>query len=392
MRSRTLRVLMVAACPLPWPRGTPIRIHRMAEALSAHGLDVTVLTYPLGDLSSPTRYRLRRVALGAALAGAPGPSLKKLLYLDPLLGREIARLLRREDFDVIHAHHYEGLIAALAARRLARRLPLIYDAHTLLATELPQYRLRLPRVTLASVGIAIDRWLPRRADRIIAVTERMRAWFITDAGIPAERVALIPNGVEHEHFDAPLPPAASASPLRVTFAGNLAGYQRIDLLLEAFARIRRRRNDAELVFVTDSDVTPLLAAGERLGIADSMRTVQADYATLPARLAESAVLANPRTQCDGLPQKLLNYMAAGRPVVSFAGSAAILEHERTGLVVPDGDTSAFADAVLRLADDPALAGRLAAAAKRSVVARHGWQHVAAQVADVYEAMLARSGR
>ena len=50
------------------------------------------------------------------------------------------------------------------------------------------------------------------------------------------------------------------------------------------------------------------------------------------------IALNPRVDCDGLPVKLLNYMATGRAIVSFAGSAEILEHEQTGLVVPSGDT------------------------------------------------------
>ena len=56
--------------------------------------------------------------------------------------------------------------------------------------------------------------------------------------------------------------------------------------------------------------------------------------------------------CDGIPQKLLNYMAAGKGIVCSAGSAKLLEHERTGLIVPNGDVDAFAAAIVRLAADP----------------------------------------
>lgn len=394
-----MRILMVAACPLPWPRGTPIRVHRMAEALSGHGHDVTVVTYPLGELSTPPAYRVQRIANGTAMAGGPGPTMKKLLYLDPLLCREVARTLRRGSFDIVHAHHYEGLVAALTARAAAARVPLVYDAHTLLASELPQYRLRIPQRLLGAVGVALDRGLPRRADHIIAVTERMQGWFTGAAHIAPHRVSLIPNGVEYEHFRptaVPAEPGAvttaiwdrpSAPVPRILFAGNLAEYQGIALLLDAFVRVRQSRRDAELVFVTGSDTTALRIEADRLTLGGSVRTLADDYARLPGRLAAADVLVNPRIRCDGLPQKLLNYMAAGRPIVSFAGSSTILEHDETALIVPDGDTGAFAAAVLRLLDDPGLGRRLADAARRQVIASHGWTQVAERVTSVYETVL-----
>jgi glycosyltransferase involved in cell wall biosynthesis len=392
-----LQVLMVAACPLPWPRGTPIRVHRMAEALSASGHAVTVVTYPLGD-STAVPYEIVRVAQHAAMAGGPGPSVRKLLHLDPLLYRAVTTQIDSGAFDVIHAHHYEGLLVSLAARTVTRSLPLVYDAHTLLATELPQYRIPLPGRMLAGLGAQLDRRLPGRADHIIAVSRRMRDWFLNGGGVAADRISLVPNGVEHEHFR----PASQASSDRVgaepdrtgaqiVFAGNLAEYQGLPLLLEAFARVRQVRADARLRIVTGSDPRPLYDDIARLGLDQAVSFAADDYALLPARLAAADVLVNPRINCDGLPQKLLNYMAAGRPIVSFAGSAALLEHDHTGLVVPDADTAAFADAVLRLLDDIPLGERLGAAARQQVVDTHGWQNVAVQVTAVYESVVARRG-
>lgn len=393
-----MRVLMVAACPLPWPRGTPIRIHRMAEALSTHGHDVVVMTYPLGSPDGAPPYHVRRVAPGLRMSADPGPSLRKLLVLDPLLTRALARALRHEHFDVIHAHHYEGLLAALVARRIARSaVPLVYDSHTLLNSELQHYRLPVPRGALRALGLSLDRRLPPRADHVIAVTRRMQDWFTTAGRITPARVSLISNGVESDHFD---PGAAAANGLgkeqaagsvvrrSLVFSGNLAGYQGIQLLLDAFARVRAVREDVELVFVTGSDTAPARAAASRAGVADRVRFLADDYALLPARLAAADVLVNPRVDADGVPQKLLNYMAAGRPIVSFAGTAAVLAHDVTALVVDDDDSAAFAAAILRLLDDAALGARLGAAARREAVSAHGWGQVAQRVGAVYESVLA----
>lgn len=380
---------MVAACPLPWARGTPIRIHRMAEALARRGLDIEVATYPLGDETQAVPYRIHRVAPGfRRLDPKPGPSAAKLLYLDPLLVMKLRSLLREREFDVVHAHHYEGLIAALIAGRLSRRLPLVYDAHTLLESELPFYRLLPPSGLMASVGRFLDRRVPPAADRVIAVSEQIRNRLLADARISAGRISVIPNGVEADHFDKrDCPAATDGTRPRVVFAGNLAGYQGIDLLVEAFSRVLEAVPHARLHFLTHSaprEVMPLVRAA---GVAHAVEFSNPGYAELPDRLASADVLVNPRVNCDGIPQKLLNYMASGRPIVSFDSSAQLLEHETDALVAADGDTRAFADAVLRLLREPALGRALGEAARSKVAAGHSWERVAERVEAVYRSMV-----
>jgi glycosyltransferase involved in cell wall biosynthesis len=86
--------------------------------------------------------------------------------------------------------------------------------------------------------------------------------------------------------------------------------------------------------------------------------------------------------------KLLNYMAAAAPIVSFDGSAVHLEHERTGLRVADGDTVAMADAIERLLDDRILARRLGDAARAQVQRDFSWDGVAGRVEQVYREAIA----
>jgi glycosyltransferase involved in cell wall biosynthesis len=101
------------------------------------------------------------------------------------------------------------------------------------------------------------------------------------------------------------------------------------------------------------------------------------FSDLPPLLASADIAANPRVVCPGIPQKLLNYMAAALPTVSFEGSSAILVHEQTGLVVPNGDIDGFAAAITRLADASELRLRLGSAAQELVKAKFRWERVAA---------------
>jgi glycosyltransferase involved in cell wall biosynthesis len=373
---------MVAACPFPWPRGTPIRVHRMAEALGRRGHDVHVVAYHLGEATPTPHMTVHRIAGPKVYTHtAPGPTVTKLALLDPLLTRKLHALLRAQRFDVIHAHHYEGLLCGLLARR-RRRLPLVFDAHTLLESELPSYS-AIGRGLMRRIGRAFDRSLPPRADHVIAVSEELRRGLVRFERIPDSQLSVISNGVEADHFRRD-----TANPTRVVaFAGNLAPYQRLDLLLQAFALVLHQEPAARLRFLTDGDFTPLRALAERLGVMSSIEVTAVDYAALPEQLRAATVLANPRLVCSGVPQKLLNYMASATPVVSFASSAKMLEHEKSGLIVSDSDIPGFAAAIIRLMRDPKLAAHLGERARAIVTDEYSWDHIATRVERVYARLL-----
>jgi len=379
-----LRVAMVAACPFPWPRGTPIRIQCIAEAVALRGHSVHVVTYHLGEALPNYPFQVHRIRdVPAYRRTAPGPTVRKLFQLDLMLARLLRRLHHEHRFDVVHAHHYEGLL--VAAHGL-RGTPIVYDAHTLLAGELPTYRLGLPRWLIQAVAPHLDRHLPRRANRIIAVSERIRSALVALGAAAPECLHLIPNGVECERF--PVERGITPDGRRVIFTGNLAPYQGVDLLLKAFARLRGRRPDVRLMIVTDSSFAPFEALAQQLGVRDAVDLCQVSFPQQPALLAAAAVAVNPRVHCDGIPQKLLNYMAAGMPIATFEGSGGPVRHEVTGLRVPNGDTAAMADAMERLLTDRELARKLGDAAREQARRDFSWTQVAARVEDVYREVIA----
>jgi glycosyltransferase involved in cell wall biosynthesis len=125
------------------------------------------------------------------------------------------------------------------------------------------------------------------------------------------------------------------------------------------------------------------------GIEENTSIVNVEFDELPGMLVQSDVLLNPRTRCAGIPQKLLNYMAAGRPIVSFAGSAKFLSDRVDALVVENGDVQSFADAMLELAQNRELARVLSNAALNLLLERYCWDSVARQTDMVYRDTLAR---
>lgn len=384
------RVAMIAACPFPAARGTPIRVLRLAEALVRRGHDVHVVTYHLGEGAPDASIAVHRIArVPTYRRYEPGPTWQKLLLLDPLLARRTAALLRSQPIDVIHAHHAEGLLVGLMARGL-RRLPIVYDVHTILESELPQYPLGIGRRALARAGRTLDLRLPRYADGVLAAHDDIRRRLVAADPALEERIAVGTNGVEMERFATDPSEQVGGRPSGRTliYAGNLAAYQGIDLMLRAFAQLLKRQRDVRLRIVGNSPFTPYAQLAADLGIQQAIDLVPARFEDIPRQLTDAAVALNPRVDCDGVPQKLLNYMAAGAPIVSFRSSAKHLSHGELGWVVDDGDVAAFADGIERLLADSALAARLGANARSYARATLTWERTAEQAEGVYRRVVA----
>jgi len=376
------RIAMVAACPMPARRGTPLRVERLSEALAARGHHVELITYHIADGPQPLGFPVHRIFRHPVYWRMPvGPSFRKLALYDPVLAWKLSRVLTARQFDIVHAHHVEGLLVALAAR-LRHEMPLVYDAHTMLSAELPSYSPGPTRSAFGAVGSWLDGALPRRADHVVAVTPDIRDRLVRAHGLNAGRISVVTNGVETARFRVDSPPPRDGL-TRLLYSGTLAQYQDINLLLEAFARARQVRQDLRLCLSASSSFEPYEAAARRLGVRESIDLLADRFGELPLRLATAAIAVLPRTSCPGIPQKLLNYMAAGKAIVASAGSAKVLEHDRTGLVVANGDVNGFADALLRLAANPALGEELGRRAREMVEREFSWEKAAEKMESVY---------
>jgi glycosyltransferase involved in cell wall biosynthesis len=359
--------------------------------MAARGHRVHVVTYHYGSgevAPELTIHRIRRIGLYHRLA--PGPTYVKLGLLDPLLMIKLRQVLRRHTIDVIHAHHFEGLLLAQIAR-VGLGIPLVFDAHTLLMSELPLYRLGLPLRVKRFIATAFDRHLPVMGDHVVTVTERIRDRLLELQALPAGKVSVIRNGADLHLFtgtSSRKTGSGTASPTLI-FTGNLAPYQGIELMLRAFRKVLDRRSDVRLKIVSNSSFDRYGALARELGIHNAIDLLQVPFEEIPRQLAEATVAVNPRTDCDGIPVKLLNYMAAGKPVVSFAGSAPGIRHGETGWLVADGDVEGFAEGALTLMGNPGLADALGSGARRFVEAHHSWDRSAEMLEDIFRRLIAR---
>jgi glycosyltransferase involved in cell wall biosynthesis len=390
MRQR-FKIAMVAACPFPYPRGTPIRILRMAEALAHRGHEVHVVTYHLGEKLQRTPFSLYRIRdVKTYRKYSPGPTYQKLLVLDTLLMLKLFQVLNDHEIELIHAHHYEGLVVASLVRRRTKH-PIIYDAHTLLRSELPFYPIGLPQIFKRAFGLYIDRRLPKLADHIISVTSGIRDKLIALSGISEERISVVTNGVEHTYFQNNLKTKQREKQKMKTmiYTGNFGYFQGIDLMLKAFKMVIAHRQDVRLLLISNDDLGPYKNLIDQLGIRNYIDFQNSVFADLPNCFAAADIALNPRINCDGIPQKLLNYMAAGKPVVSFRGSAKTLEHGETGWVVENYNIEAFARGVIHLLENQEMAKKIGENAAKCAASNYSWKKTAEKVEVVYQNLLAR---
>ncbi|MAB88392.1 MAG: hypothetical protein CMJ90_02890 [Planctomycetes bacterium] len=366
-----LPVAMVAACPFPANRGTPIRVQQMGEALVDLGYDVHVVTYHIGTerpLPGMTVHRTRPLRFYQDFSA--GPNYAKLLLLDPLLVARLLAVVRKHGIRIIHAHHFEGALCALAVKRLIGSVQVIYDAHTSLKDELLDYSFRVPTVLKKLAADILDSGIPRWSDHVVTVSDRLGE-FIAHTGVPSSKITVIPMGVNAGEFPTiPTEEARAALGLTdeptVVYTGNLAPFQGVDHLLRSFTIVTQESKKSRLIIV--GRPTPgYQRMVDKLGIVDRVTFAgERPFDEVRTFLAAADVVVLPRDNCVGFPLKLLNYMAAGKAIVAFeGGSGEVLNHLENGYVVPDGDEAAFARGILNCLSDTGLSATIASGAHRT---------------------------
>ncbi len=279
--------------------------------------------------------------------------------------------LRAERYDVVHAHWLVPNAAMIAGIPRARGVPLVVSLHgsdVFLAERLWPARV-LARAALRAAGAitacSVD--LQERALRL---------------GSPPERTRLVPYGVDLQAFAPREAPAAVRARLGVPEGrlfvlalGRLVEKKGFSGLLDAAARTA----GVHLVIAGAGDLKGELEAQARaLGLAVSFPGAL-DRAAVAAALSAADVVAVPSVRdragnVDGLPNVLLEALAAGRAVVAtrVAGIPDVIRDGENGLLVSERDPAELAAALERLAREPATRARLGGAARRTAEETLTW--------------------
>ena len=313
--------------------------------------------------------------------------------LDPLRWRKLDRYLGNLSPHIVHAQleyaNTAGL--ALAKRRGAATVTTLHTIEPRAKPDRAELRRRLERWSIA-----------RLADRILCVSQALLEFCRDVHHLPADRLALLRNGIDIEAFRSQHPEArarlrtsfglSDETPVLITVA-VLRPPKGIEFMIRAFAMLCESEPEAHYLIVgAGTDGPRLEALARELGVSSRIQfTGMRD--DIPALLAASDIFVLP-SLTEALPTVLAEAAASAKPVVatSVGGAPEMLVEGETGLLVPPGDPEALAGACRRLLASPELCRRMGEAGQRLAIDRFDLEQQADRLAELYDGLLARTGR
>jgi len=370
--SARLRVLLVAPQPFFAQRGTPINVRQMVQTLCEAGHEVHLATYPMGAPVSIPGLLIHRAMRIPGVRGVPiGFSWRKVA-LDVSLALRVWMLIAGRRFDVVHAVE-ESVFFAMPAASL-RGIPVIYDMDSSLSEQL-EYGGHVRNTTFLRLLRTMERAALRHARLAITVC----------ASLTESVRAMAPGAAVAQIEDCPLDEALRAadgvrvqqlrescglhSRRAIMYTGNFEGYQGIDLLVDAFARVARECADAVLVLVggAPAQVDAVRARANALGVGDRVVLPgPRPPEEMPEWMALGDVLVSPRLHGANTPLKLYSYMWSAVPIVAtnLPTHTQVLDATTAVLRAPTAD--ALASGIIDVLADPARFAPLGAAARARV--------------------------
>lgn len=366
-----MRILYLALDQtVPGTTGGSIHVRAVAEGLSARGHEVHVAA-----TRGPSGFPAGAVTWHAM---APPFGVRQLRLLRT---RSVGALAERVAPDVIMERYYnfggEGLLAARSRRALA-----VLEVNAPVVDYDGSLKQRLDRALLVQPMRRWREWQCRAAHLLVTPTRA-----ILPSSVPADRVLEIEWGADTDRFEpgavGPIPFTRRSEATIAVFAGAFRSWHGAVHLVRAIRRLHDcGRRDISAVLIGDGPERDRVRA-EASGLDSVTFTGAIPHEQMPACLAAADVGvapfdvgAHPALSLGFYwsPLKVLEYMAAGLPVVtpSIPRLDAIVRHEREGLLYDAADPAALADALARLTDG-ALRRRLGEAARERCVTTFSWQ-------------------
>jgi phosphatidyl-myo-inositol alpha-mannosyltransferase len=364
---RRLRVAVVTEYYYPHIGGICENVHHFAAEARTRGHHVDVITGRIAGV--PPRPNVITIP-NSATVQANGSTCRLTLGLG--LRSRVRDVLRAGAYDVVHAH-----------APLAPSLPMIAieEAECPVAGTFHAYH-------EFSVAYALGRrYFQGLMDRIDAKLPVSAAARDAVAKYFSAEWTIVPNGIDTTRFT---PTAARARSMpadgpTVLFVGRFDPRNGLSVLIDAFKRARARGISARLVIVGDGplrDRYRALAYGR-----DDIVFLGHVSDGLEGYYAHASVYACPAT-LGSFGITLLEAMACGTPIVCYdtPGFRNVVAHEEQALMTPPGDVSAFADALVRVLQDPDLRARMGRAGQARASA-YAWPRVAEQTLAVYHRLV-----
>lgn len=327
----------------------------------------------------PLKFPAARHARKAPLSSFPMHS--RFDVLKPV--REVARLIRQENYALLHTHTPRTAMIGRLASWLAG-VPMVHHVHSHTSTEVnARWRQRL--------GALAERICLRGASRVIAVSESSGD-YICRQGIAEDAISIVFNGI-------PIPemPAKRPTPQGEWTLGTVGLFRPrkgLEVLLRAMAILKQRSVSIRLravgPFETPQYKVKIQRLAAELGLSGEIqwRGFRSDVL---GELAAMDLFIFPSVLPEGMPMVVLEAMASGTPIVGtrVAGMTDVIRDGQDGLLVSPGDHDSLADAVYQIMSDETTRQALRTSALDRQATQFSDRTMAAGVARVYRQVLGR---
>ncbi len=384
------RVLHVAPTPFFSDRGCHMRIAGIVRSLQAAGYDNRVCTYHLGrDVDGVKTVRTWRIP-GYTKTGAGHSPFKYLA--DLLLFVVVCREVLRYRPHVIHGHLHEGALLGYFARLVApwRRTPLVFDVQGSLAGELVAYGKLESGSVAHRVFRKVEWFVCRLPDVLMCSSSNSLALMRDEYAVPERKLMVTADGTDVSAFEVPRDESLAArlglprDRAVAVFSGSLLsakGVEELKIMIEGAAKAALPVHFLVIGYPHE-ELRDWLESRGMAGYATL--TGQLPFETLPGYLALADLAIEPKAVFAGEASgKLINYMAAGLPVICFES-----KHNREVLA----DTGFYADPATRdllpalreaLAESPSALASRGAANRRRAAQRYSWSATARAITERY---------
>ena len=283
--------------------------------------------------------------------------------------------------DLIHAHFATDACAAL---------PIQQRVWTPLVVTLHGYDVNSDDAALAQLGVGRAylrhrRTLRARAQLFLCVSEFIRRRAI-EQGFPEQKLWVHPIGIDVDYFR---PPASRPAQPIVLFVGRLTQVKGCTHLIRAMERVQSQMPEAQLVVAGDGPLRKQLEAEAAATLRRCIFTGAVTAEGVREWMEQAAVVAVPSDAREGFCLVACEAQAMQVPVVGFAGPglSECVANGESGLLVPQRDAGALADAILTLLRSPSLAGEMGAAGRERVEWRFNLRRQTALLELKYDEVL-----
>jgi colanic acid biosynthesis glycosyl transferase WcaI len=397
------------------------RASELAQHWARAGHNVSVLTgfpnHPTGVVPPEWRSRLRRLTYHEKIQGVdvfrswlwPLPNRKAHERMRNYASFCVSAALRGLTIprpDVIIASSPQ-LLVGLSGWWIAflKQVPFVFEVRDLWPESLTAVGVGDENSLLHHALAAVAKFLYERADRIVVVAPAFKPHLMRHWHVPAEKIAVVENGVETDLF-TPAPSAANNALRRdlgaeakflVCYIGTMGMAHGLETLLDAAHQLQRQNSTAQFLLVGEgAEKERIKTLAQSRGLTNLRFLDQQPREKIPAFISASdaclVLLKKTDVFKTVIPTKMLEFMSCARPVILGVDGQArqILEEAGAGLYVEPENAQEIVNAINRLSADRELGLTLGHEGREYILQNFSREHTAAKYIDVLRSVVGKS--